>query len=287
MTALAAVGVGIPVLAAGTAVAFSALDRTDATLARAPLAELASRPQRPTTTAVSAVADDAWKDPAANAAVRVTEVASATEVAATSSPSPPPSPPPHDPVEVVRIQRLLLALGHDVGEVDGDLGPRTTAALATVQGAAGLEPDGRLDDRTRRALETASAAVVDQLPASVVVDLSEQVAIVHNSSGGQVAVLPVSTGAAGSETPVGTFAVFARLRVGQSASRADVHMDYFTVFDGDIGFHGIPWVGDRDARIATPLGEAPASLGCIRMADDHAAWLYTFLPDGATVVVQD
>jgi lipoprotein-anchoring transpeptidase ErfK/SrfK len=97
----------------------------------------------------------------------------------------------------------------------------------------------------------------------------------------------VSTGGPGSETPVGTYAVQARQRTGQAEDAPTVHMDYFTVFNGDIGFHGIPWAGDRANPLWTPLGEAAVSHGCVRMDDANARVLYTFLPDGAQVVVQD
>ena len=47
------------------------------------------------------------------------------------------------------LQQRLQNLGHDCGEVDGRVGPRTIAALRDFQRAAGLEPSGELDDFTR------------------------------------------------------------------------------------------------------------------------------------------
>lgn len=40
------------------------------------------------------------------------------------------------------LQRLLVARGHDVGEVDGRIGSKTRAAVATEQERLGLAPDG-------------------------------------------------------------------------------------------------------------------------------------------------
>ena len=65
-----------------------------------------------------------------------------------------------------------------------------------------------------------------------------------------------------------------------------VWSDRSTTFDGDVGFHGIPWAGDRSNPLWTPLGQAAVSHGCVRMADANARLLYTFLPDGAPVAVQ-
>ena len=125
-----------------------------------------------------------------------------------------------------------------------------------------------------------------RLPASVVIDLTTQRAIVLDPDGVEIVRLLVSTGGPGNETPEGDFAVVGRQRVGTAKGDGDVHMDFFTVFNGDIGFHGIPWAGTRDDRLWTPLGEYGVSHGCIRMADLDAEYLYNHLPDGAPVLVR-
>lgn len=57
-----------------------------------------------------------------------------------------------DPVtETSGVQARLHNLGHRC-EIDGELGPRTAAALAAFQEACGREPTGALDDATRAAL---------------------------------------------------------------------------------------------------------------------------------------
>ena len=125
-----------------------------------------------------------------------------------------------------------------------------------------------------------------RMPAAVVIDLTTQHATVLDPDGVEIMRLPVSTGGPGTETPEGVFEVSSRQRVGTAEGDDDVHMDFFTVFNGDIGFHGIPWVGTRDERLWTPLGEFGVSHGCIRMADLDAEYLYTYLPDGAPVIVR-
>jgi len=53
---------------------------------------------------------------------------------------------------VEAAQRALGALGFDPGPVDGLMGRRTRAALKAYQGANALEPSGRVDAATARAL---------------------------------------------------------------------------------------------------------------------------------------
>jgi peptidoglycan hydrolase-like protein with peptidoglycan-binding domain len=42
----------------------------------------------------------------------------------------------------LELQERLASLGYDVGDSDGNLGPRTRAALRSFQSRAGLVPDG-------------------------------------------------------------------------------------------------------------------------------------------------
>lgn len=119
---------------------------------------------------------------------------------------------------------------------------------------------------------------------SVVVHLETQHATLYGPDGAVLAEVPISSGAGG-RTPRGQFYVQGRTRVGTSGSAGNVHMDFAVWFNGNIGFHGIPWVGDRSRRLTTPLGVTPVSHGCIRMEDEVAAWLYDALPTGSPVIV--
>jgi len=53
---------------------------------------------------------------------------------------------------VMAIQEALVDEGHDPGEIDGWMGPRTRAALQAFQTAKGLQPTGRSDAATLEAL---------------------------------------------------------------------------------------------------------------------------------------
>ena len=72
------------------------------------------------------------------------------------------------PAEIVAaVQRRLAALGFDPGAADGQLGPRTQAAIAAFQRDRGLAATGRLDAGTIAALRAAlpeSAAAQDSKP---------------------------------------------------------------------------------------------------------------------------
>lgn len=236
--------------------------------------------------------------PTTTTAPHSTSSTSSTRPPATTTTNPPTTNPPSTTttasgtgtgagaVDLAHAQRLLLAQGYGTGDIDGQMGPATAAALTAYQQANALVPTGTLDAATWQHLRGAAAAVEAQLPASVVVDLSDQHLTVYNAAGAEVSRWPISTGAPGDETPAGSFAVQSRQRVGTAKDAETTHMDFFTVFNGNIGFHGIPWVGTRDQRLPTPLGIEGVSHGCIRMEDVNAEYLYTFLPDGAPVTVQ-
>jgi peptidoglycan hydrolase-like protein with peptidoglycan-binding domain len=53
---------------------------------------------------------------------------------------------------VVAAQQALKDKGYDPGTIDGQMGPRTRAALEDYQKAEGLKQTGRLDDETRAKL---------------------------------------------------------------------------------------------------------------------------------------
>ncbi len=59
----------------------------------------------------------------------------------------------NDPVVVKNIQRALDAAGVDSGGVDGEYGPKTTAAVAAFQRLRGLVVDGEVGPQTARELE--------------------------------------------------------------------------------------------------------------------------------------
>jgi peptidoglycan hydrolase-like protein with peptidoglycan-binding domain len=61
--------------------------------------------------------------------------------------------PAKNPEVVKQAQEKLSAAGHDVGQPDGKIGPKTQAALKEFQEKEGLQASGQLDSQTLAALE--------------------------------------------------------------------------------------------------------------------------------------
>jgi peptidoglycan hydrolase-like protein with peptidoglycan-binding domain len=71
---------------------------------------------------------------------------------ATSLEGQPPGSTGDDRTDIEHVQKALKEKGHDPGQIDGHMGPRTRAALRAYQTAEGLKATGRLDDATRAKL---------------------------------------------------------------------------------------------------------------------------------------
>ncbi|NRG19609.1 SEL1-like repeat protein [Rhizobiales bacterium] len=105
---------------------------TKAEMAEASLAVETWKPKPVNPAANEVASDPAWSTSAAN----VSE-ASLTE----------------DPAEMVRrAQKMLATLGFDPGAADGQIGPRTRAAVSAFQKEAGLPVTGEIDGKLLRAL---------------------------------------------------------------------------------------------------------------------------------------
>jgi hypothetical protein len=121
----------------------------------------------------------------------------------------------------------------------------------------------------------------------VEVRLSEHQLRVYGDDDQLLAVRPLSAGKPATATPAGTYRVQSRSRHSVALVDRRIHLDHMVRFNGSIGFHGIPYRVTPAGRapLDTPLGEANVSLGCVRLDDRDAAWLYQQLADGATVTV--
>lgn len=65
---------------------------------------------------------------------------------------------PNDNSQVSQIQQALNDQGYNVGAVDGQMGPKTKAALKQFQQAKGLQASGKLDQQTVALLTTNSGS---------------------------------------------------------------------------------------------------------------------------------
>jgi peptidoglycan hydrolase-like protein with peptidoglycan-binding domain len=65
---------------------------------------------------------------------------------------------PNDNSQVSQIQQALNDKGFNVGPVDGQMGPKTKAALKQFQQAQGLQASGKLDQQTVAALSIGTSS---------------------------------------------------------------------------------------------------------------------------------
>ena len=215
------------------------------------------------------------------------------------------------PVEVTGVyddETLAIVLAFQYSQdlvPDGVVGPNTWDALEDPKELPDNVDALTLVEIATVALESPSDArqMLDELglpaPASpdgngesttpapvdvrAVVYLSTQQMELLDADGSVLHQFPISSGRDGL-TPVGSFRVQSKSDLAYSSSDyPNITMPWMTRFNGGIGFHGIP-VKDGD-QLDTPLGVAPVSAGCVRMADDDAKVVYDVLPAGAPVQI--
>jgi len=68
--------------------------------------------------------------------------------------------------QVKAVQQALKDKGHDPGEVDGKMGPKTQAALRDYQQKEGLKTTGRVDSETASKLGVQAKADTSSSPAA-------------------------------------------------------------------------------------------------------------------------
>jgi peptidoglycan hydrolase-like protein with peptidoglycan-binding domain len=183
---------------------------------------------------------------------------------------------------VEALQRRLAALGYQVHQVDGELGPETAHAVVAFQKVNRLQRDGVVGPRTRAALRRPRApSPRSRAGFHVEADLTLQV--VYVVAGGKVAEILDASSASGRQyvshgqvrtavTPLGSFRVQRKL---PGWRKSDLGLlwkpAYFT---GGYALHGSPSV--------PPF---PASHGCIRVTMDAMNRLWPRLPVGTPLLV--
>jgi lipoprotein-anchoring transpeptidase ErfK/SrfK len=184
------------------------------------------------------------------------------------------------------VQERLAELGYLVGTVDGEQGQQTTAALMAFQAVNGIQVDGVLGPETTATLAEplAQPALLDGPATRLEVDLDRQV--LHLVEGGErVVTMKVSSGngedyersdgtTARALTPVGRYTIERRI-AGLRESSAGLG----TLYDPMYFHRGFAIHGSN----SVPAG--PASHGCVRVSRADALWLFDRVPNGTPVVL--
>jgi len=197
----------------------------------------------------------------------------------TPSVAPPPTPvTPSGPVTggTRAAQQRLADLGYLLpGDVDGRLGPATTAAVIAFQKWEGLQRDGVIGPRTLAALGRANRPTAITKGGAgrrleVLVDRQLALAIQDNRV---VRALHVSSGKPSTPTPIGSFKVYAQYPRWWSTPFQEWLL-WASPFVGGVATHQYP-----DVPVYA------ASHGCVRVPAPNAPWLYRFLSVGDPVRV--
>jgi hypothetical protein len=185
--------------------------------------------------------------------------------------------------DVAALQHRLGSLGYEVTSSDGSFGEETTHAVVAFQKVNGLDRDGAVGPKTRRALERPRTPRPRSGGAGMhlEVDITHQVVMVVQ--GGRVAEILDSSTASGrtytvdgdvrlARTPIGSFRV-QRKRDGWRKSDLGLlwRPAYFT---GGYAVHG---------SLSVP--PFPASHGCVRLTMASMNRLAPRLPVGTPVLV--
>jgi hypothetical protein len=191
----------------------------------------------------------------------------------------------------VKAQRQLNALHCSAGAPNGEIGARTRSAVVRFQSRVGMDQDGHLTDRTRKALYADDAPRCDRRPVPAgsghgrrIVISQEQNWVWLVDSRGRT----VTQGGMVDNTSVlsrGSYAVgsycgrASRIKLNQSTS-GSVWLDNFVRFAPcGIGFHRIPRYKSNGHQIHADwiLGTNMAeSHGCIRLSRALSLQVWSF-----------
>jgi len=186
--------------------------------------------------------------------------------------------------DVAVVQRRLGGLGYEVTSADGNFGEATRHAVVAFQKVNGLDRDGAVGPKTRKALDHPRIPK----PRSgggmhLEVDITHQVVMVVR--GGRVAEILDSSTASGrtytspkthelrvARTPIGSFKVQRKLNGWRKSDLGLLWRPAY--FTGGFAVHG---------SLSVP--PFPASHGCVRLTMASMNRLYDRLPVGTPVLV--
>lgn len=182
---------------------------------------------------------------------------------------------------VVKAQKRLNELHCSAGAPDGEIGAWTRSALVRFQSRTGMDQDGHLTHRTRRALYAGDAPRCDERPVPAGSGHGRRIVISQQQNWVWLVGPRGRTVAQGgmvdntSELSRGSYAVGSycgratRIKLNQSAS-GNVWLDHFVRFAPcGIGFHRIPRLKSNGHQLHADwiLGTDMAqSHGCIRLS---------------------
>jgi lipoprotein-anchoring transpeptidase ErfK/SrfK len=173
------------------------------------------------------------------------------------------------------LQARLARLGFlDRDGVDGQSGPRTTAAVVAFQKWARLPRDGSASARTRAALArtTGPVPITTGRGRRFEVLLDRQL-VFAVEDGRVVRVLGVSTGTQATPTPTGSFRIAAKLP------------NWWSKPFGEWLAHAMPFAGGVAMHASVDVPAQAASHGCVRLNAWDAQWAYDFAAVGDRVTV--
>lgn len=190
-----------------------------------------------------------------------------------------------DDVDVAEVQRLLTDAGFFRGDVDGEWGPRTAAAVLAFEKATGQErtSDWDADDRAQlgswrgpdlpaREGDRMEVDLTNQL-AYLVLD-GEVEAIMGISSGNGELYRSSSGTMAYANTPRGSYRFYRHIDGYRHGALGVLYRPWY--FTGGFAVHGSPSVPGW-----------PASHGCVRVENWNADWLASRLSIGMPVHLWD
>jgi lipoprotein-anchoring transpeptidase ErfK/SrfK len=187
--------------------------------------------------------------------------------------------------DVAALQRRLAELGYEVTAADGEFGEATRHAVTAFQKVNGLDRDGAVGPKTRKALDHPRVPKPRSGGAGLhlEVDITHQVVMVVQ--GGRVTEILDSSTASGrtytspkthelrvARTPIGSFRVQRKINAWRKSDLGLLWRPAY--FTGGFAVHG---------SLSVP--PFPASHGCVRLTMASMNRLYDRLPVGTRVLV--